>query len=71
MGVSYMNDFRQIKFLLREAEMYLQFLTEDLDAIESIGEKSTSQLAGMLSKVTRKLREAANIFHLEIKREEK
>ena len=66
-----MNNHRQVKFLLREAEMYLQFLTEDLDAIESIGEKSTSQLADVLSEVTRKLREAANLFHLEIKREEK
>jgi len=51
--------------------MYLQFLTEDLDAIESIGEKSTSHLIDVLSEVTGKLREAANLFHLEIKREEK
>jgi hypothetical protein len=66
-----MDHHRQIRFLLREAEMYLQFLTEDLDAIESIGEKSTSHLIDVLSEVTGKLREAANIFHLEITRKEK
>lgn len=64
-----MNDHRQIKLLIREAEMYLQFLNEDIDAIESIGERSTSQLTDVLIEVTGKLREAANIFHLEIKRE--
>ena len=66
-----MDHHRQIRFLLREAEMYLQFLTEDLDVIESICEKSTSHIIDMLSEVTGKLREAANIFHLEITREEK
>ena len=66
-----MNDHRQIKFLLKEAEMYLQFLNEDIDAIESIDEKSTSDLTDVLIEVTGKLREAANIFHLEIKRESK
>ena len=66
-----MNDHRQIKFLLKEAEMYLQFLNEDIDAIESIDEKSTSDLTNVLIEVTGKLREAANIFHLEIKRESK
>ena len=64
-----MNDHRQIKLLIREAEMYLQFLNEDIDAIESIGERSTSQLTDVLIEVTGKLREAANILHLEIKRE--
>ncbi|MFX0198750.1 MAG: hypothetical protein ACFFCW_21720 [Candidatus Hodarchaeota archaeon] len=66
-----MNPRRQVRFLLREAEMYLQFLTEDLDAIESIGEKSTSQLADVLSEVTGKLREAVNVFQLKITREQK
>ena len=64
-----MNEHRQIKFLLKEAEMYLQFLNEDIDAVESIGERSTSDLTNVLKEVTGKLREAANIFHLEIKRE--
>ena len=66
-----MNEHRQIKFLLKEAEMYLQFLNEDIDEVESIGEKSTSDLTDVLKEVTRKLREAANIFHSEIKRESK
>ena len=64
-----MNEHRQIKFLLKEAEMYLQFLNEDIDALESIGEKSTSDLTDVLKEVTGKLREAANIFHLKRKRE--
>jgi len=64
-----MNNHRQIKLLIREAEMYLQFLNEDIDAVESVGERSTSQLTDVLIEVVGKLREAANIFHLEIKRE--
>jgi hypothetical protein len=64
-----MNNHRQIKLLIREAEMYLQFLNEDIDAVESIGERSTSPLTDVLIEVTGKLREAANILHLEIKRE--
>ena len=64
-----MNEHRQIKFLLKEAEMYLQFLNEDIDAVESFGEKTTSDLTDVLKEVTGKLREAVNIFHLEIKRE--
>jgi len=62
---------RQIKFRLKEAEMYLQFLNEDLDLTESMDEGIASQINQLLNEATTRLREAANIFHLEIKRESK
>jgi hypothetical protein len=64
-----MNEHRQIRFLLKEAEMYLQFLNEDIDAVESVREKSTAELTDVLKEVTKKFREAPNIFPLKIKRE--
>lgn len=37
-----MNDSRQIKLRLKETGMYLQFLNEDIDSIESIRENVAS-----------------------------
>jgi hypothetical protein len=51
-----MNDHRQIKFRLKEAEMYLQFLNEDLDLAESINESIASQIDQLLKEATTRLR---------------
>ncbi len=62
-----MNDHRQIKFRLKEAEMYLQFLNEDLDLAESINEGIASQINQLLKEATTRLRESANFLHVEVK----
>ena len=51
-----MNDHRQIKFRLKETEMYLQFLNEDLDLAESINESIASQIDQLLKEATTRLR---------------
>ena len=66
-----MNDHKQINFLLKEAEMYLQFLNEDVDSVESINENIASQIAQMLSEVKIRLRESANLLDFEIKGDKK
>jgi hypothetical protein len=62
-----MNDSRQIKLRLKETEMYLQFLNEDIESIESIRENVASQIEQSLQEATEKLRESANLLDLEIK----
>ncbi len=64
-----MNDRRQIKFQLKEAEIYLQFLNEDLDLVESITENTASQINHLLKEATRRLRKSVNLFHIEIKKD--
>ena len=64
-------DHKQINFLLKEAEMYLQFLNEDVDSVESINENIASQIAQMLSEVKIRLRESANLLDFEIKGDKK
>ena len=64
-----MNDHRDIKFRLNEAEMYLQFLDEDLDLAKSINESITSQIDQLLNEATTRLRESANLLDFEIKGE--
>jgi hypothetical protein len=66
-----MNDHRDIKFRLKEAEMYLQFLSEDLDLTESMDEGIASQINQLLNKATTRLRESANLLHVEIRGEKK
>lgn len=62
-----MNDHRQIKFRLKETEMYLQFLNEDLDLAESINESIASQIDQLLKEATTRLRKSANLLHVEVK----
>ena len=64
-----MNDHRQIKFRLKETEMYLQFLNEDLDLAESINESIASQIDQLLKEATTRLRKSANLFDIEIKKD--
>ena len=64
-----MNDHRQIKLRLKESEMYLQFLNEDIDSIESINEDTASRIEQLLQEATKKLRESANLFNHEFKEE--
>lgn len=64
-----MNDSRQIKMRLKETGMYLQFLNEDIDSIESIRENVASQIEQSLQEATEKLRDSANLLDLEIKGE--
>jgi len=66
-----MNDHRQIKFRLKETEMYLQFLNEDLDLAESIDESIASQIDQLLKEATTRLRESANLLNVEVKGERK
>ena len=66
-----MYDHKQINFLLKEAEMYLQFLNEDVDSVESINENIASQIAQMLTEVKIRLRESANLLDFEIKGDKK
>jgi len=55
------KDHGGIKFLLKEAGMYLQFLTEDMDAGEPIPENMLSQIEQLLQEATKRLRESANL----------
>ena len=64
-----MNDSRQIKLLLKEAEMYLQFLNEDMDSVEFINEDLTSRIEQLLQEVNKRVRELANLLELQIKGE--
>lgn len=64
-----MNDHRDIKFRLKEAEMYLQFLSEDLDLTESMDESIASQINQLLKEVRKLLRESVNLLDFEIKGE--
>ncbi len=64
-----MNDRSQIKFLIKEAEMYLQFLKEDLDLIESLDESIDSRINQLLKEARKLLRESANLLDFEIKGE--
>ena len=64
-----MNDHSQIKFLIKEAETYLQFLSEDIDLTESIDEDIASQINQLLNEATTRLRESANLLDFEIKGE--
>lgn len=62
-----MNDHRQIKFRLREAEMYLQFLNENMDSVEVINKDMASRIQNLLQEVTKGLRELATLLDLQIK----
>ena len=62
---------RQIKFRLKEAETNLQFLNEDLDLTESMDEGIASQINQLLNEATTRLRESANLLHMEIRGEKK
>lgn len=62
-----MNDYRHLKFCLKEAEICLQFLSEDIDSIESINEDVAAQIEHLLKEVTRKLQESANILSIELR----
>jgi hypothetical protein len=59
-----MNGHREIKVRLKEAEIYLQFLKEDIDSIEFIRENIASQIDQLLREATQKLREAGNLLNL-------
>ena len=65
-----MNDQRQIKYRLKEAGIYLQYLHEDIDSVEFIRENIASQVDQLLEEATQKLREAANLLNLETKRDQ-
>ena len=65
------DDHRRVKLLLKEAGMYLQFLSEDMDAGESIPENMLSQIEQLLQEATKRLRESANLLNLEVKGERK
>jgi hypothetical protein len=62
-----MNDQRQIKYRLKEAGIYLQYLHEDLDSVEFIRENIASQIDQLLKGAAEKLRKAANLLNLETK----
>jgi hypothetical protein len=64
-----MNDYRDIKFRLKEAEMYLQFLSEELDLTESMDESIASQVNQLLKEAGKLLRESANLFNIEIEKD--
>ena len=61
------DDHRQIKLLLKEAGMYLQFLTEDMDAVESIPENMLCKIEQLLQEATKKLRESTYLSKLELR----
>ena len=65
-----MNAQRQIKYRLKEAGIYLQYLHEDIDSVEFIRENIASQVDQLLEEATQKLREAANLLNLETKRDQ-
>jgi hypothetical protein len=62
-----MNDNRHIKLRLKEAEIYLRYLLEDIDSVQSIRASITSQIDQLLKEATRKLREAGNLLSFETK----
>ena len=62
-----MNDQRQIKSRLKEAEIYLQYLHEDIDSAESVPEDVASQIDQLLKEAAQKLREAGNLLNLKNK----
>ena len=64
-----MNDLAQIKFQLEEAELYLRFLSEDIYSVESSRENIASQISQLLKEATKRLRESANLLHVEIREE--
>jgi len=64
-----MNDHRGIRLSLKEAEVYLQFLNEDMDRIESLRESVVSQMEKLLKGATKKLQESLNLLDMEIKEE--
>ncbi len=43
-----MNDNRHIKLRLKEAEIYLRYLHEDIDSVQSIRTSITSQIDQLL-----------------------
>lgn len=59
-----MNGPRQIKFRLKEAGIYLEYLHEDMDSVESIHEHIASRIDQLLEEATQKLREAGNLLNL-------
>lgn len=61
------KDPRAFKFLLKEAGMYLQFLNEDVELVESIRENMASQIEQLLKGATEKLRESVNLLNLELR----
>jgi len=66
-----MNDCGQIKLWLKEAGLYLQFLNEDIDSINSIRGNVASRIAEMLKEATKNLREAVSLLNREIKEAKK
>ncbi len=64
-----MNDHRGIRLWLKEAEVYLQFLNEDLDRIESLRESIASQMEKLLKGATKKLQESLNLLDMEMREE--
>ncbi len=64
-----MNDHRGIRLSLKEAEVYLQFLNEDMDRIEFLRESIASQMEKLLKRATKKLQESLNLLDMEIKEE--
>ena len=64
-----MKDHRQIRFQLRESEMYLQFLREDMDSVGSINEDIAPRMEQLLQEVAERLRQLANLWDLQIKGE--
>ena len=62
-----MKDPRTFKFLLKEAGMYLQFLSEDVELVESIRENMASQIEQLLKGATEKLRESVSLLNREVR----
>lgn len=63
----YMTDLRQIKILLKEAGLYIQFLNEDVDSVESIRQNMAFSIEELLKQATKNLRKSANLLNLEVK----
>jgi hypothetical protein len=62
-----MNNNRHIKLRLKEAEIYLRYLHEDINSVQYIRASITSQIDQLLEEATRKLREAGNLLSFETK----
>jgi len=62
-----MNDHGNIKFRLKAAEMYLQYLKEDLDLTKSLDESIASQINQLLKEARKLLRESVNLLNLEVR----
>ncbi len=62
-----MNGYRQIKCRLKEAGIYLKYLHEDIDVVESIHEGIAFRIDQLLEEATQRLREAGNLLNLETK----